>query len=112
MRKAAGISDAGIAKALGIDKKTLRKHYKPELTHGHELITGRLAARLIGLADGGHFNALAFYLERKGGWHQPPTRIAGPDGGPIVTRSYVVRAPTAVESAAEWLSTYAPKENS
>lgn len=44
------------------------------------------------------------------GWGRPSQEISGPDGTPL-TQTYVIRAPSAVESAAEWLRMHAPSDS-
>jgi DNA-binding CsgD family transcriptional regulator len=112
---AGGILQARIAVAIGISESTLRRHYRRDIKVGATEIDGLAVGTLVKAMRGGGKEgerAAEFWLERRvDGWRQPPTRIAGADGGPVVA-TYVVRAPTAVESAAEWLSTYAPSDNS
>ncbi len=54
--------------------------------------------------------AAKWWTQARMGWRET-TQIAGADGGPIAV-SYVVRAPTPVESADEWLKQHAPQGES
>lgn len=44
------------------------------------------------------------------GWGKPAQEITGPDGGALSV-TYVIRAPTPVESADEWLKLHAPSDS-
>ena len=47
-----GIPEAEIAGVVGIDAKTLRKHYRHELDHGHTKANARVAENLYRKATG------------------------------------------------------------
>ena len=47
-----GIPEAEIAGVIGIDAKTLRKHYRHELDHGHTKANARVAENLYRKATG------------------------------------------------------------
>ena len=54
VRVAAGWSQERIAAEMGIDAKTLRKHFSPELVDGYTFIEGMLLDVLMQLAREGH----------------------------------------------------------
>ena len=43
----AGMSRADVAVVIGVDQKTLNKHFERELLHGHEIMRQRLYAMVL-----------------------------------------------------------------
>ena len=60
-----GIPEAEIAGVVGIDAKTLRKHYRHELDHGHTKANSRVAESLVS----------------QGTWAMAPSRSPPPSSG-------------------------------
>lgn len=76
---AEGVPQAQIARALGVDEKTLRRHYRRELDVGATRFESMLALRLLDIAGGRDATALKaaiFLLRAKFGWSEflPPPR--------------------------------------
>lgn len=84
------IPEPEIAGLVGIDPKTLRKHYRSELDHGHTKANARVAENLFKKATGEGREAVIaaiFWLKARAGWrevqrhehagvpHQPITEI-------------------------------------
>jgi hypothetical protein len=70
-----GVPEQGIARVVGIDAKTLRKHYREELDTGQIKATARVAESLFRKAttDGSQsVTAAIFWLKTRGGWREPP----------------------------------------
>ena len=66
-----GVSEADIAHTIGIDAKTLRKHYRGALDIGHVRANVRVAEALLRQATGdGHraVTAAIFWLKTRAGW--------------------------------------------
>ncbi len=85
-----GLEFQQIAAQLGIDRKSLRKHYNLELETGKDDIHIRVAGNLIQTSLTKSKEAVAagkFILERRFGWNAPRSQheIMGPEGGPIQT---------------------------
>ncbi len=82
-----GIPEAEIAGAIGIDPKTLRKHYRPELDHGHTKANARVAENLYRKATGEGREAVTaaiFWLKTRAGWRETSVHeVGGRNGGPI-----------------------------
>lgn len=60
-----------IAPVIGIDKKTLIKHYGDELARGSAVVEAKLVGNLLRLAsgrDGTALNAIRFALQCRFGW--------------------------------------------
>ncbi|MER9222993.1 hypothetical protein NKI48_29690 [Mesorhizobium sp. M0644] len=74
------ISQAEICAVLGIDKKTLRRHYRRELDRGAARVEAELVGNLLRLAngnDGTALRAVMFALRCRFGWSEfapPPSR--------------------------------------
>src|SRR5687768_18048860 len=68
-----GIPEADIAGLIGIDPKTLRKHYRQELDHGHTKANARVAENLYRKATGEGREAVIaaiFWLKTRAGWKE------------------------------------------
>lgn len=68
-----GVPETEIAQTLGIDPKTLRRHYRRELDLGHVRANARVAETLLRKAsgDGRHaVTAAIFWLKTRAGWHE------------------------------------------
>jgi hypothetical protein len=60
---------------VGIDAKTLRKHYREELDTGHIKATAKVAESLFRKATGEgaqSVTAAIFWLKTRGGWRETP----------------------------------------
>jgi hypothetical protein len=90
-----GIAETEIASLFGIDAKTLRKHYRDELRHGHTKANVRVAENLFRKATGEGREAVTaaiFWLKTRARWKETSVNeIAGPDGGPIAQVSEIRR---------------------
>jgi hypothetical protein len=82
-----GVPEADIAGVIGTDPKTLRKHYRPELDHGHIKANVRVAENLYRKATGeGRESVIAaiFWLKTRAGWRETSVHeIFGHHGAPI-----------------------------
>ena len=70
-----GVPEADIARVLGIDPKTLRKHYRDELDTGGIKATAKVAEFLFRKATTeGHqcVTAAIFWMKTRGGWRETP----------------------------------------
>lgn len=84
---ACGLPEADIGRVLGIDAKTLRKHYRAELDLGHVKANARVAANLFRMATGTGREAITaaiFWCKTRMGWRETLiNEHTGKDGGPI-----------------------------
>jgi hypothetical protein len=82
-----GVPEADIAGIIGIDPKTLRKHYRQELDHGHTKANIKVAENLFRKATGEGREAVIaaiFWLKTRAGWRETShTEISGPGGRPL-----------------------------
>jgi len=70
-----GVPEHNIARVVGIDAKTLRKHYREELDTGQTKATAKVAESLFRKAtsDGSQsVTAAIFWLKTRGGWREAP----------------------------------------
>jgi hypothetical protein len=85
-----GVPESDIAGVVGIDPKSLRKHYRPELDHGHVKANAKVAENLYRKATGeGRESVIAaiFWLKTRAGWRETTIHeMSGRDGGPIEIR--------------------------
>jgi hypothetical protein len=102
-----GVPEADIATVIGIDPKTLRRHYRQELDTGHIKANSKVAENLFRKATGDGREAVIaaiFWLKTRAHWKETVVQEAE------VRHSYVIRAPPPVAGVAEWLERYAPPE--
>ena len=82
-----GVPEADIARVLGIDPKTLRKHYREELDSGHVKANAKVAENLYRKATGEGREAVTaaiFWLKARAGWRETSIHeVSGRSGGPI-----------------------------
>jgi hypothetical protein len=68
-----GIPELDIAGVIEIDPKTLRKHYRHELDHGHVKANAKVAENLYRKATGEGREAVVaaiFWLKTRAGWQE------------------------------------------
>lgn len=78
MLSAAGVTRELIARAIGISRNTMLKHYRDLLKDSKVIAVGRVAASLYRKCLNGNVTAQIFYLKTQGGW------TAGDSGAGIV----------------------------
>ena len=101
-----GIPEINIAAVLGVDPKTLRKHYRDELDTGHVKANSKVAESLYrkAIGDGAQsVTAAIFWMKTRAGWKET---IVQESSGQV----YVVRMPAPVKDADEWLRRYSPAD--
>jgi hypothetical protein len=95
-----GIPETDIATVIEIDPKTLRRHYRKELSTGHIKANTRVAENLYRKATGEGREAVTaaiFWLKTRARWKE--TSIHETE----VTHRYVVRAPMPCRDMDEWM---------
>ncbi len=68
-----GIPEADIAGVVGIDPKTLRKHYREELDLGSIKANAQVAGFLFNNARNGNVTAQIFWLKTRARWKEAPS---------------------------------------
>jgi hypothetical protein len=70
-----GIPEPDIAAVVGIDPKTLRKHYRDELDLGETKANAQVAGFLFKSARTGNVTAQIFWLKTRARWRETPTEL-------------------------------------
>jgi DNA-binding CsgD family transcriptional regulator len=82
-----GVREDEIAEFIGIDPKTLRKHYRSEQRRGHTKANAKVAENLYRRATGESREAVTaaiFWLKTRAGWRETfAHELSGRDGAPI-----------------------------
>lgn len=86
---ALGTRHEDIAAILDITPKTLRKHFRVELTRGAIEANAKVGQTLFSMATSGRNIAATIYWERTRG--RPHGRDSGTDGGPMPPPQIIIR---------------------
>lgn len=80
-----GVPQDGIAIHIGIDAKTLRKHFRDELDRGSVEATAKVAQTLFHLATvEKNVPAVIFWMKARAGWREKnQIELTGADDGPL-----------------------------
>ena len=70
-----GIPEADISGVVGIDPKTLRKHYRDELNLGETKANAQVAGFLFNAAKNGNVTAQIFWLKTRAKWRETPMEL-------------------------------------
>jgi hypothetical protein len=68
-----GIPEHDISRVVGIDPKTLRKHYRDELDMGQTKANAQVAGFLFNSARNGNVTAQIFWLKTRAQWKETPS---------------------------------------
>ena len=70
-----GIPELDIARVVGVDPKTLRKHYRDELDMGETKANAQVAGFLFNAARSGNVTAQIFWLKTRARWREKPLEL-------------------------------------
>ena len=70
-----GIPEIDIGRVVGVDPKTLRKHYRDELDMGETKANAQVAGYLYNAAKGGNVTAQIFWLKTRAKWRETPVEL-------------------------------------
>ena len=70
-----GIPETDIGLVVGIDPKTLRKHYREELDLGEAKANAQVAGYLFNAAKNGNVTAQIFWLKTRAKWRETPVEL-------------------------------------
>jgi hypothetical protein len=70
-----GIPAEDISRVVGVDAKTLRKHYRDELDLGETKANAQVAGFLFNSARTGNVTAQIFWLKTRARWRETPTEL-------------------------------------
>lgn len=65
-----GTTQADIARVIGIDEKTLRKHYRDELDLAKARANATIGGALFNKAKAGDTAAMIFWMKAQAGWRE------------------------------------------
>ena len=87
-----GIPHPDIANQIGVDAKTLRKHFREELDRGMTEANMRVAQSLFAMATtGGSVAAAIFWMKARAGWREKhPEEPAEDEKSTVVIHRFVV----------------------
>jgi hypothetical protein len=81
---AGGFRHERIAARLGMDDKTLRKHFRRELDIAMDMATAHAVSKLFEAVKDGAPWAICFWLKCRAGWREVErVEHVGGDGGPV-----------------------------
>jgi len=90
-----GVPEVEIGDVIGVDPKTLRKHYRKELRQGHTKANAKVAENLYRRATGEGREAVIaaiFWLKTRAGWRESISHeLSGRDGAPIEVEDHSPR---------------------
>jgi hypothetical protein len=96
-----GVPVDQIGRVVGIDKKTIHRHYRDALDIGQAKATSKIAKRLFDIATGESKEALTaciFWLKCRGGW-KPPAEMEVNVGIDNSTKSALISLPPDQDAA-------------
>lgn len=70
-----GIPEPDISQVVGVDPKTLRKHYRDELDLGTTKANAQVAGFLFNSAKNGNVTAQIFWLKTRAQWRETPVEL-------------------------------------
>jgi hypothetical protein len=96
-----GVPQQDIATHLGIDAKTLRKHFRGELDGGSIEANAKVAQSLFAMAtQDKNVAAAIFWLKARAGWREKQVvEVTGEAGGPLATVSLLPSDPVSAARA-------------
>ena len=108
-----GVPEADIAGVVGVSPKTLRKHYRGELDHGHVKANAKVAENLFRKATGDgreSVTAAIFWLKTRAGWKETSVQeLSTKTDYLVVFRTIIDAPPSAREKLEERLGEIAAR---
>ena len=87
-----GLPQADVAACIGITEKTLRKHYRAELSHATVKANATVAQALFQKAIGGDTAAMIFWLKARAKWSEKAVETDDDAPPPVKVEVSVVDA--------------------
>lgn len=91
-----GVPESDIAGVVGVSPKTLRRHYRSELDHGHVKANAKVAESLFRKATGEGREAVTaaiFWLKTRAGWKETTVQEIAAKDEPMVIFRTVIEPP-------------------
>lgn len=86
-----GTNQNDVARILGIDAKTLRKHYRDELDLSLAKANATIGGALFNKAKGGDTAAMIFWMKTQAGWRETSALAIGGDESAPAIRHVIER---------------------
>ena len=94
-----GTPQAVIADIIGVDDKTLRKHYREELDQSKAKANATIGGALFNKAKGGDTAAMIFWMKTQAGWREKSEiDHTSSDGTMSPPREIIIRAASTDET--------------
>jgi len=107
-----GWTEDQIAGCLGIDPKTLRKHFRDELDNGDARFLTKVYESLGRQALSGNVGAACFILKTRAGFSEKVVNEhTGPGGGPIQTETTIDPSGLSDQALSELMAAKGGKDN-
>ena len=87
-----GTPQETIAQILGIDAKTLRKHYRDELDLSRAKANATIGGALFNKAKGGDTAAMIFWMKTQAGWREKQEFDHTSSDGSMTPQQIILRA--------------------
>ena len=87
-----GTTQDVLADILGIDKKTLRKHYREELDQSTAKANAQIGGALFNKAKGGDTAAMIFWMKTRAGWREKQDVNHTSDDGSMTPTQILISA--------------------
>ena len=85
-----GTPQETIAQILGIDPKTLRKHYRDELDLSRAKANATIGGALFNKAKGGDTAAMIFWMKTQAGWREKQELDVTTAGQPVPFTGFAI----------------------
>jgi len=102
-----GTTQDVIADILGIDKKTLRKHYRAELDQAKSKANATIGGALFNKAKAGDTTAMIFWMKTRAGWREKQDVNHVSEDGSMSPKT-IVNTMTPQEAAEAYAATLNP----
>ena len=96
-----GTTQADIARVLGIDEKTLRKHYRDELDLAKAKANATIGGALFNQAKSGDTSAMIFWMKTQAGWRERKDLNHTSEDGSMSPKA-AITAVDAIEAAKQY----------
>jgi hypothetical protein len=108
-----GIPEPDIARVVGVDPNTLRKHYRDELDLGGTKANAQVAGFLFNAARNGNVTAQIFWLKTRARWKETPQEhihagVISPEGPREKLAALLARMASRAQSCAGELIEHMP----
>jgi len=87
-----GTPQDDVARIIGVDAKTLRKHYREELDLAHAKANATIGGALFNKAKSGDTAAMIFWMKTRAGWREKQEIDHTSSDGSLAPQQVIIRA--------------------